>query len=118
MNAKTVLCMALLEGRVLNVNNCFKEVGYTNIGREIPRVVEDVFGVEVSRTPKTGKNRYGDPVSYTNYRLNASQHNEKGMAEMQEYILKNGGTLLPPKRPVGRPKEKETKHSYNSNPLF
>lgn len=103
MNARTALCMALLEGRVLNVSNCFKEVGLTNISRELPRMVEIPFGVEISRTPKTGKNRYGSPISYTNYRLNDSEHNQKGMELMRQYVKDNGGAIPPPKRPVGRP---------------
>jgi hypothetical protein len=59
MTAKAVLCRYLLEGRVLNVRNCHREIGYTNISREIPRMVEKPFGVEVSRTPRQGKDRYG-----------------------------------------------------------
>ena len=95
MNAKAALCLALLEGRVLNVSNCFKEIGLSNIGREIPRMVEREFGVVVSRTPKAGKNRYGSPVSYTNYRLNRSAHNLEGMALMTQYIAKEMGNGKP-----------------------
>lgn len=39
MNARTALCMALLEGKVLSVANCFKEIGLSNIARELPRMV-------------------------------------------------------------------------------
>lgn len=107
MNAKTALCMALLEGRVLNVGNCFREIGYTNIAREIPRTVEKKFDVEVSKVPKTGKNRYGDPVSYVNYRLNDTEYNKVGIERMKQYIIDNGGHLNW-KVPVGRPKTIDT----------
>ena len=86
MNAKAALCLALLEGRVLNVSNCFKDVGFTNIGREVPRMVEDPFGVVVSRTPRKGKNRYGSPSSYTDYRLKRSDHNLPGIELMKKYV--------------------------------
>jgi hypothetical protein len=86
MTSKAALCMALLEGRVLNVKNCFKEIGLTNIAREIPRLVEKPFNVQVSRTPKTGKNRYGQEVSWTDYRLNRSEHNINGIIKMERYI--------------------------------
>lgn len=89
MTSKSALCMALLEGRVLNVKNCFKEIGLTNIAREIPRLIEKPFGVEVSRTPKEGKNRYGEDVRYTDYRLNKTEHNQEGMKKMKEYILEH-----------------------------
>lgn len=117
MNARVALCMALLEGRVLSVANCFKEIGLTNIGRELPRMVEKPFGVEISRTPKASKNRYGSPVSYTSYRLNNSDHNLKGIELMRSYVEANGGYVPPEKRPVGRPKEKTTP-SNNDTRLF
>lgn len=86
MTAKAALAKALLDDRVLNVSNCFKEIGLTNIAREIPRMIEEPFGVVVSRTPKKGKSRYGQPVSYTNYRLNKSDFNTEGISKMIEYI--------------------------------
>lgn len=85
MTSKAALCMALLEGRVLNVKNCFKEIGLTNIAREIPRLIEKPFGVQVSRTPREGKNRYGQEVIWTDYRLNSSEYNIEGIKKMQEY---------------------------------
>lgn len=87
--------MALLEGRVLNVSNCFKEIGLTNIGREIPRMIEQPFGISVSRTPKKGKSRYGQPVSYTNYRLNKTEHNIEGINKMIQYIDSQKGGANP-----------------------
>lgn len=89
MNAKCALVMALLEGRVLNVKNCFKEIGYTNIAREIPRLIEKPFNVQVSRTPREGKNRYGQEVTWTDYRLNSSEYNIEGIKQMQEYVENN-----------------------------
>jgi hypothetical protein len=86
MTAKAALAIALLEGRVLSVSNCFKEIGLTNIAREIPRMIEQPFGVEVSRTPKTGKSRYGQSVSYVNYRLNRTEHNQEGILKMIAYV--------------------------------
>jgi hypothetical protein len=88
MNAKAALISALLEGRVLNVLNCAKEVGLTNVAREIPRMVEDEFNVVVSRTPRKAKNRYGSAVSYTDYRLNSIPFNKDGMKEMRKYVDK------------------------------
>lgn len=86
MTSKAALCMALLEGRVLNVKNCFNEIGYTNIAREIPRLIEKPFGVEVSRTPKEGKNRYGHPVTWVNYRLNKTEQNKDGIEKMRLFV--------------------------------
>lgn len=86
MTSKIALCLALLDGRVLNVKNCFKEIGLTNIAREIPRLIEKPFDVQVSRTPKEGKNRYNRPVSWTDYRLNSSDYNLEGIRRMREFV--------------------------------
>jgi hypothetical protein len=86
MTSKAALCLALLEGRVLNIKNCFKEIGYTNIAREIPRQIEKPFSVVVSRTPKEGTNRYGQPVTWVDYRLNQSEHNKEGIEKMKAFV--------------------------------
>lgn len=85
MTAKAALCKALLDGHVLSIMSAFRMVGLTNLGREIPRMVEIPFGVEVSRVNKTAKSRYGQSVWYTQYRLNRSEHNAVGIAKMIEY---------------------------------
>lgn len=89
MTAKAALALALLEGRVLNVKNCFKKIGLTNIAREIPRLIENPFGVTVSRTPRTGENQYKQPVTWTDYRLNTAEHNLEGIKKMQAYVDKH-----------------------------
>src|ERR1700760_3127251 len=86
MTAKAALCAALLDGRVLNVKNCFTEIGLTNIAREIPRLIEKPFGVEVSRTSRTGKSRFNQDVTWTDYRLNSSDYNAEGISMMKEYV--------------------------------
>ncbi len=91
MTAKAALALALLEGRVLNVSNCFKEIGLSNIGREIPRMIEEPFDVVISRQPRSGKSRYGQAVSYTDYRLNRdAPYNQAGIALMREYVKLHG----------------------------
>lgn len=89
MNAKTALVKALLDGRVLNVKNCFETIGLTNIAREIPRCVEDEFHVEVSRTDRKGTNRYGHHVVWVDYRLNKTEYNKEGIRKMREYLAAN-----------------------------
>lgn len=93
MNAKAALCMALLEGRVLNVKNVPKLIGLTNCAREISRMIEEPFGVSVSRTQKSGKSRYGTEVRWTDYRLNHTEYNGPGIQKMKEYVLAHRGSL-------------------------
>lgn len=89
MTAKAALAKALLDGQVLTVKNCFSLIGLTNIGREIPRMIEQPFGIIVSRTPKVGLSRYGQAVSYMEYRLNFTSYNEVGISKMREYVAEH-----------------------------
>src|SRR5687768_2098656 len=87
MTAKAALAKALLDGRVLNVRNCFTLIGLTNCAREISRMIEKDFRVTVSRVPRQGESRYGQPCTWTDYRLNRSEHNLEGIEKMKEYII-------------------------------
>lgn len=88
MTAKAALAKALLDGRVLNVKNCFQTIGLTNCSREISRMIEQPFGVEVSRTHMEGLSKYGQSVTWVDYRLNKSEQNKPGIEKMREYISK------------------------------
>ena len=85
MTAKAALCFHLLKGEVLNIKNVFTMIGLTNCPREISRMIEKPFGVEVSRTRREGKSRYGQPVSWVDYYLRKSEHNRPGIQKMIAY---------------------------------
>jgi hypothetical protein len=97
MNAKAALCLALLEGHVLNIKNCVKLVGLTNCSREIGRMVEKPFGVQVSRTPMKGMSRYKVSVTWVNYRLNHAEYNLPGIEKMKAYVREHMKTEPEPK---------------------
>lgn len=86
MTAKAALCKALLDGRTLNVKNCFTLIGLTNCSREVSRMVEQPFGVIVFRTHRAGVSRYGQTVTWTDFRLPKIKENEEGVQKMREYI--------------------------------
>jgi hypothetical protein len=109
MTAKAALCKALLEGRVLNVKNVFNTIGLTNCAREISRMVEKPFSVEVSRTPRKGKNRYGGEVTWVDYRLNRSEYNMNGIIKMERYVEEQ--------QPNGQPRSEQKTESL-TNKLF
>jgi len=110
MTAKAALAKALLDGRVLNIKNCFDLIGLTNCPREISRMIEKGFGVVVSRTHMEGKSRYGQSVTWTNYRLNVTEHNKEGIAKMREYVAEQsnqGKELVPSKNTPSKSVEVE-----------
>ena len=89
MTAKCALCVSLLSGRVLDINNVWKEIGLTNAPREIGRSIERYFGVEVSKIRKEGLSRWDMPVFWFQYRLNRTEHNKEGIRKMLDYVRKN-----------------------------
>ncbi len=90
MTAKASLCKHLLNGEVLNIKNCFNLIGLTNCPREISRMIEQPFGVTVSRTPMVGTSRYGQIVTWVDYRLNNTSYNKEGIEKMKKYVKEKG----------------------------
>ncbi len=86
MTAKAALIQALLDGRVINIKNCFETIGLTNAPREVSRMVEQPFNVIVSRVHRRGKSRYGQEVTWTDYRLNPTEYNKEGIEKMRRYV--------------------------------
>lgn len=117
MTAKAALAKALLDGRVLNVKNCFDTIGLTNCAREISRMIEKDFGVQVSRTQRQGKSRYSQDVTWYDYRLNHTEYNKEGIAKMREYVDKetNGGRDIVK---AALQKHIPIEKSYNQQQLF
>lgn len=93
MTAKCALVKSLLAGDVINIKTCFRDIGLTNAPREISRMIEQSFNVTVSRTPQRGKSRYGNSVSWVDYRLNRTNQNAEGIKLMAIYILEQNGNL-------------------------
>ncbi len=113
MTAKAALCKALLAGEVINIKNCVHLTGLTNAPREISRMIEQDFGVVVSRTPMKGKSRYGGKCVWHNYRLNATEHNHAGMRKMWEYVKQQEGND-PAKTNAQEKTEKAIKQTMNA----
>lgn len=93
MTAKCALAKALLDGRVINIKNCFQTIGLTNAPREISRMIEKPFGVIVSRTRMEGKSRYGQSVCWYDYHLNKTSYNAEGIAKMKKYVQEQIGEV-------------------------
>lgn len=90
MTAKAALCSHLLAGHTLNIKNCFTLIGLTNCPREISRMIEQPFGVEVSRVERKGESRYGQSVVWVDYHLNTfTERNKEGVEKMREYVKLN-----------------------------
>lgn len=101
MNAKSALIKEFLDGKVLTIMTCFKTVGLTNLGREVPRMIEKPFEVHISRTRMEGKSRYGSNITWFEYRLNPMiEGNREGIQKMRQYLAENMGEFRPKEKPA------------------
>jgi hypothetical protein len=86
MTARAALCDYLLKGKVLNIKNCFTLIGLTNCPREISRMIEAPFNVIVSRVQRNGKSRFGQSVTWIDYKLHPLDCNKDGIDRMKIYL--------------------------------
>lgn len=89
MNATAAIAKALLDGKVLSIKTAFREFGVTNLPREISRLIEKKFNVQVAKVPRQGKTRYGIHVRWFEYRLPKTDYNKDGIEKMRLYISQN-----------------------------
>ena len=90
MTAKVALIKSLLDGKVLNVMNCFTTIGLTNCAREVSRMVEQPFEVRIDRIPRKGVSKCGEPITWNDYKLNKTlPQNVEGVAKMREYLAEH-----------------------------
>lgn len=114
MNAKSALIKELLDGKTISIMTCFRTIGLTNLPREVSRMVEIPFGVNVSRTRKEGQSRYGSNITWFEYRLNRTDYNKEGIQKMREYLAKNMDEYRPKEKVV----EAEPKCVFVQKELF
>lgn len=106
MNAKCALIKEFIDGKTLTIMTCFKTVGLTNLGREVPRMIEHPFGCIISRRRMEGKSRHGSNITWYEYRLNPLiEGNKEAIVKMRAYLAENMGEY--------RPKMKEPQKAEN-----
>lgn len=99
MNAKSALIKEFLDGKTLTIMTCFKTVGLTNLGREVPRMIEHPFGCIISRRRMEGKSRHGSNITWYEYRLNPLiEGNKEAISKMRLYLAENLGEYRPKKK--------------------
>lgn len=86
MNATAALSKAFLAGRVLSIKTAFRDFGITNLPREVSRLIEKRFDVQIARVPRDGKTRYGIHCRWFEYRLPKTPYNAAGIEKMREYV--------------------------------
>lgn len=86
MNATAAISKAFLAGKVLSIKTAFRDFGITNLPREVSRLIEKRFDVQLTRVPRKGKTRYGVPARWFEYRLPNTEYNKDGIEKMRQYV--------------------------------
>lgn len=96
MTQIAALCQAFLSGKIISIKNAYFDYGVSNIAREVGRSIERKFGVYISKVKREGKSRYGQPITWNEYRLNRTlPDNQEGIKRMLEYLQKETSTNPP-----------------------
>jgi len=61
------LALHLIKGGKVSIKTAYNYFGISNISREIRRLIENPFGVELNREQKQGKTKYGSPCYWFEY---------------------------------------------------
>ena len=70
MTRQQALALHLIKGGKVSIKNAYTFFGISNISREIRRLIEKPFGVELNREQKQGKTKYGSPCYWFEYSAN------------------------------------------------
>jgi len=57
----------LIKGKKLSIYNAFTKFGISNISREVGRLIEKPFNIQLKREKKVGKTQDGEPCYWFEY---------------------------------------------------
>ena len=80
---QTALLEFFLAGGALSIKNAFINFGISNPAREVARLVENKVGIELIRTKKVAKTKFGTSTYYFEYKASASNK-----LKIKEYLKK------------------------------
>ncbi len=86
MNQTCKIAKSLLKGEVISILTGFQRFFITNVPREIGRLIERPFGVEVDKKQKNFTNKDGESGYYFEYRLLRKPCNLEGIAKLETYV--------------------------------
>ena len=86
MTRQQALATYLLTGKPVSIKNGYNYFGISNISREVIRLIEKPFGVQLTRTKKEGKTKYGTYCNWLEYILLPTKLNAKGINAMKRML--------------------------------
>lgn len=124
MNQTCKIAKSLLKGEVISILTGFQRFFITNVPREIGRLIERQFLVEIDKKQKNFKNKDGESGYYFEYRLLRTPTNLPGIERMEKYIREKEQSQFKSISRRGaktkhvKENEPENKKSVNQTKLF
>ena len=86
MTRTTALLTHLLAGKSVSIQTGYNLFGISNISREIRRLIEQPFGIELTRKKMEGKTKYGNYCTWHEYSLTRSKITAKAIKKMIDFV--------------------------------
>ena len=86
MTRQQALATYLLTGKPVSIKIAYTYFGISNISREVIRLIERPFNVQLTRTKKEGKTKYGTYCNWYEYLLLPTKLNAKGIKAMKQML--------------------------------
>lgn len=92
MTRQKAIANHLLAGKVVNIKTAYNLFGISNVSREMIRLIEQPFGIHLTRTQRNGKTKYGQPCYWIDYSLTSNKINGPGIKKLKQLVSKNETT--------------------------
>lgn len=85
MTRKKELLKYLLSGNAVSIRTAYKDLGISNPGREVARLIEKPFNIRLKRKQMNGKTKYGSHCYWFEYRMPVLT--AKKRKEINEFLM-------------------------------
>ena len=86
MTRTTALLTHLLAGKSVSIQTAYNLFGISNIAREVGRLIERPFAIELTRKKIEGKSKYGNYCTWHEYTLTRNKINAKSIKKMIDFV--------------------------------
>lgn len=88
MTRQQALATYLLSGKPLSIRNAYAYFGISNLSREMIRLIEKPFKIQLTRKWMQGRTKYGMPCKWVEYSLSNTKMNAAGIKALKQLVSK------------------------------
>jgi len=88
MTRQQALAMYLLSGKTVSLKNAYSYFGISCLSREVIRLIEKPFNIQLTRKWMKGRTKYGTPCKWIEYSLSNTKLNAAGIKALKQLVSK------------------------------